>query len=531
MGGTMTGFFKRMSECNSGSALGFTALAMPVLVGGAGLAVDVSQWYTWKRELQFAVDQAAIAGAFARSETQTQADYATRASQEFTANVAVTSGYNQSPTVSLIDWDGGTENAVQVVGTTSRELPFTGILMSGAVQVSASAVAIWDGGTSNVTYNTCMLALNETANQAVWFHGNPTIDAACGLGSLSNASDAIRIDGAPGDYNMGDVVSAGGIFDKHDGFSASANVLTNQTGLEDPYAGLNPPENPTPQALSCGGSLSYTADETLRTDVVYEYFRGSNANNWSAVTYSGAQSNQTGTPVTNTGQSFSYQPVDTYVDGNTTTTQLSGRGRNRIWEVRSERTYKTYSNVVDNSGGGAMQPGTYTDMDFSCDTVFAPGIYVLDGGQFKLESTHSVSGTGVMFVLKNGASIRIAGNSSLNLTGITETQLIAEGVSAADAARMDGMVFFEDAETASSDVSHNWRGTSDSYVSGIMYFPVSTFSMLGTSQGQSRCMSVAANKLEIGGTADLSNLCPANTSSDIEVSVSGGAGAAIRLVQ
>ena len=39
------------------------ALGMPALIGGAGLAVDVSQWYLWKRELQHSVDQAAIAPA------------------------------------------------------------------------------------------------------------------------------------------------------------------------------------------------------------------------------------------------------------------------------------------------------------------------------------------------------------------------------------------------------------------------------------------------------------------------------------
>lgn len=47
----------------SGNALVLVAAGMPVLVGGAGFAVDVAQWYMWKRELQYAVDQAAYAGA------------------------------------------------------------------------------------------------------------------------------------------------------------------------------------------------------------------------------------------------------------------------------------------------------------------------------------------------------------------------------------------------------------------------------------------------------------------------------------
>ena len=55
----------------SGNATLLVALGMPVLIGGSGLAVDTAEWYMWKRELQFAVDQAALAGAWARSDSDT----------------------------------------------------------------------------------------------------------------------------------------------------------------------------------------------------------------------------------------------------------------------------------------------------------------------------------------------------------------------------------------------------------------------------------------------------------------------------
>src|SRR3546814_15325390 len=47
-----------------GNVLVLTAAAMPVLIGGAGLGVDVTQWYLWQRELQMSVDAAALAGAY-----------------------------------------------------------------------------------------------------------------------------------------------------------------------------------------------------------------------------------------------------------------------------------------------------------------------------------------------------------------------------------------------------------------------------------------------------------------------------------
>ena len=43
-----------------GNALALTALAMPLLIGAAGLAVDTISWVYSKRDLQGAVDAAAL---------------------------------------------------------------------------------------------------------------------------------------------------------------------------------------------------------------------------------------------------------------------------------------------------------------------------------------------------------------------------------------------------------------------------------------------------------------------------------------
>src|SRR3546814_15984455 len=40
-----------------GNVLVLTAAALPVMIGGAGLGVDVTQWYLWQRELQMSVDK------------------------------------------------------------------------------------------------------------------------------------------------------------------------------------------------------------------------------------------------------------------------------------------------------------------------------------------------------------------------------------------------------------------------------------------------------------------------------------------
>ena len=99
--------FAELGKCSSGNATLLVALGMPMLIGGAGLGVDVAQWYMWKRELQFAVDQAAVAGAWARAETATESTYVTRATQEFGANLSITEDFSASPTVQLANFAGG----------------------------------------------------------------------------------------------------------------------------------------------------------------------------------------------------------------------------------------------------------------------------------------------------------------------------------------------------------------------------------------------------------------------------------------
>ena len=46
-----------------GGVFVYAAIAAPVLIGAAGLSVDIGLWYANKRLIQSAVDSAALAGA------------------------------------------------------------------------------------------------------------------------------------------------------------------------------------------------------------------------------------------------------------------------------------------------------------------------------------------------------------------------------------------------------------------------------------------------------------------------------------
>ncbi|MEZ5692271.1 MAG: TadE/TadG family type IV pilus assembly protein [Altererythrobacter sp.] len=91
----------KLRRSTKGNAAMLVAIGTPMLMGGAGLAVDTAQWYLWKRELQHGVDQAAISAAWSMSKVETQEYYKYRAKQEYEAALAVTKDFAKDPVVTL----------------------------------------------------------------------------------------------------------------------------------------------------------------------------------------------------------------------------------------------------------------------------------------------------------------------------------------------------------------------------------------------------------------------------------------------
>jgi hypothetical protein len=93
----------------------------------------------------------------------------------------------------------------------------------------------------------------------------------------------------------------------------------------------------------------------------------------------------------------------------------------------------------------SVKPGTFAGgIRVQCNTVFAPGVYILDGGGLDITGQYAVTGAGVMFVLKNSAYIDIRGGSNISLTAMQASDLIARGIPADEANELAGMLVFED---------------------------------------------------------------------------------------
>jgi Flp pilus assembly protein TadG len=168
---------KRIGGDSSGNALLLMALGLPMLIGGAGLGVDFAQWYMWKRELQYAVDQAAIAGAWARSDTSTQAIYADRARQEYTANLSAIAGIASTPVIGLANYAGGANNSVTVHADATKALPFSSLFTGGATTIGVHAQAAWEQGK---TFTSCLIAVDPDDDGAITIGGSSVLTANCG---------------------------------------------------------------------------------------------------------------------------------------------------------------------------------------------------------------------------------------------------------------------------------------------------------------------------------------------------------------
>lgn len=548
----------------SGNATLLVALGMPALIGGAGLAVDTAQWYLWKRELQFAVDQAALAGAWARTDADTEDLYDTRAAQELTSNLSVTSDFVAEPDVGLADYNGGTDNSVVVSVTATKRLPFSSFLTGSAATIYASAQATYAEGD---TYSACIIATNETADSAIIIQGNVALTQHCGIAALSNADEAITRNGQANDPVVGDLVARGGIDDDFDGIDGTV-VHEHVSDLYDPYSGLVAPDDSATQSYQCNdvydtttsNSIYYTTYSTTVTRRM-QYSSTVNtaptAGQYAEVTTGGYPSSVNGaesSPVTiaslpagvkagdvvtttgtwSLGTATGPTTSTTKVKGNTVTTYTWTRYDTRIdSNTKYYATKVTKKNVIGQLA--TLSPGTYTGgFHVKCNTNLTSGIYVIDGGTLKVNSTDQVTGNGVMIVLKNGATISINGGSGVNLSPMSQTQIDAAYTRptvtrGSSSGMLAGILIMEVTKNDGRLNSSSINGNTGMKLNGTIYLPDTELDLSGTADVDSACLLIAASMIKFSGDMTFTNMCPATSEETAGVQV-GTASAGVKLV-
>lgn len=237
----------------SGQAMIFSLLAMTILFGFIGFAVNVGILQRAKRAMQTAADSAAIAGA-----AELGYGGAVAAADAAAAQNGVTIGTNggavtvNSPP--LYGSYAGKTGYVEAIVSQNQPTGFMGMISHLTSQrVTARAVA-YNGAPSN----SCVYVCNPTASDAMDLQGSFDVSAPkCGVVVNSNSATALNFTGGGGTLTAGWVGVVGGASGKT-GDSTPAPV-TGTAQQTCPLAGLTPPD---PTKMTCttpaGGNLTGT---------------------------------------------------------------------------------------------------------------------------------------------------------------------------------------------------------------------------------------------------------------------------------
>jgi hypothetical protein len=239
---------RRFFKESSGGIFIYTALALPLLLGVAGLAVDVSIWHVHKRTVQTTADAGAIGATneiFRSIDDTSREDKAKVVAETEAANNGFVAG-SDTITVNIPPLSGdfaGATNAVEVIIRRPVPTYLASLVFDGGAFVSARAVGRVIGG------DFCILSLNTTALDALKVSGGADVTLGCGV--YVNSENVEAIDTPGGGCLNAAVIKTAGSYNKSGCYNPAPYESTQPT--------LNPLEgqfSPPPEAsLACDAFL------------------------------------------------------------------------------------------------------------------------------------------------------------------------------------------------------------------------------------------------------------------------------------
>ena len=246
-------------RCRRGSTALPTVVALVPLIGVLALGAEAGSWYVTKEHAQTAADAAAVAGAWRLA---WNASDSVPVAQQLAAQNGFCDGckpLDAPQQVSVVSGAG----SVQVT-VSQQQPPYLArvLLGSSPINIAAQATAVVDKTTAEAP---CILATNGSVS----FQGSPTINSqTCGIASNSTASNAIAFTGngssinAPS-YTVGGCSETGGTQCSNNVYTSRPQPVTNPLrGLDSAMSSLttsdfsgpcldaNTPPRPTLKAYS-----------------------------------------------------------------------------------------------------------------------------------------------------------------------------------------------------------------------------------------------------------------------------------------
>jgi Flp pilus assembly protein TadG len=233
------------------------ALALPVVLGATGLAVETGLWYVEKQRLQVAADAAALSAAYERAAGRPgsmQTAALQDAARNGFSNVAPATFTLHNPPSSGAH--AGDPSAVEVRLSRSQPALFSALFGQSTLTISARGVAM-----VKLTGEACVLALDPAASVGVLSQGS-TVDSlnGCVVAANSTSDTAITVTGN-GAMTAYSLWTAGGF---SQGGSSSLTLTepakTHMWALQDPYA-----DETIPSSLGACKANSLKLSNTTQT--------------------------------------------------------------------------------------------------------------------------------------------------------------------------------------------------------------------------------------------------------------------------
>lgn len=150
-----------------------------------------------------------------------------------------------------------------------------------------------------------------------------------------------------------------------------------------------------------------------------------------------------------------------------------------------------------------LDPGKYCGgLSLSGDFQLNPGIYVISGGEFRINGNSNVEGSGVVFFLTDGATVHFNGTATLSLSAPTT------GTYA-------GVLMYGDRHQGGA--TNIFNGTANSSMTGALYFPSQKVQHNGDFSGQNGCLRIVARAIDLQGNADFATNCGGTGIDDIMI--------------
>jgi hypothetical protein len=222
----------RFRRDEHGSYLIIMALAMPGVVGAAGLGTEAGIWYYRQQLAQSAADAAAISAA--TSYSNSGANDLTGEAGSVTASYGFADGANNvTVTVHSPPTSGnhiGENGIVEVIVQERRDRLLSAMFSNDQVTIKGRAVARANAGLG------CLLALDGSAASAANVQGTPAVNLTncSAYDNSNNASTALNVGGS-GSLSALSVSVVGGISGAAN-ISTTKGIITSAAPVPDPYA-------------------------------------------------------------------------------------------------------------------------------------------------------------------------------------------------------------------------------------------------------------------------------------------------------